>query len=470
MRAPEILRTPTFRLVGISSGAFALGMLVLFAFIYWQTAVYETHAIDGFIERQIGVLTEGDAEEMVRAVAAAKSLDETRVAFAGLFDRAGARLAGNLTVLPPDLPVDGQARPVEAAVTIAGRPRNAAVRAAAARLPDGRIVVIARSTAEARQLQSVVLRALALGVIPALGLALAAGALLSWRAQRRVRMVHLAAEKILRGNLGERLPDRGTIDDFDRLAGAVNRMLDEIERLLDEIKGVGGDIAHDLRTPLTRVRARLERGRESAGTKAALDDVVDNAIAGLDQTLNIITALLRITELEDGRRRAAFGEVDLSRIARDAAELYEPIAEAAGVTLGVEAERARLVHGDRDLLLEAVANLVDNAVKFTPRGGTVRIAVLDQESGPVLRVADTGPGIPPQEWELVLKRFYRSDKSRHLPGSGLGLGLVAAIVKLHNFRIAIGNAGPGSIFDIVCTAAPPAARAARQEPADTGRA
>ncbi len=157
-------------------------------------------------------------------------------------------------------------------------------------------------------------RALLVGAIPALLLALGAGALLSWRELRRVRMVHRSVARILQGDLSERLAARNPADDFDRLAMAVNRMLEEIERLLEEVRGVGDNIAHDLRTPLTRVRARLERIRDTPRSEAELEDAIDIAVAGLDQTLGIITALLRIAEIEDGNRRAAFGDIDLALI------------------------------------------------------------------------------------------------------------------------------------------------------------
>ncbi len=441
VRAPDILRTPAFRIAGISVAILLIGILLLFAFIYWETAIYETGEMDRFLERQIGAMAQSDPVNLVNSVTQRQPTSGT--AYAALFDAARQPVAGNLASFPASLAIDGRAHAASIGV-------DRQVRAAAAILPDGRILVIARDVSELSQLQQVVLRALVLGVFPALALALAAGALLSWRAVRRVRTVQRAVARILDGNLSERLPTRGTVDDFDRLALAVNRMLDEIVRLLDEIKGVGDNIAHDLRTPLTRMRARLERGRESARSQEALEEAVGNAIGALDQSLGIITALLRITELEDGRRRAAFREVELSRIVRDVAELYEPIAEAARVTLAMQARQPCVIQGDRELLFEAVANVVDNAIKFAPPDSTVEIAVIDGEAGSIVRVVDHGPGIPPDQREAVLKRFYRGDKSRHMPGSGLGLGIVNAIVNLHHFRIAIGDAAPGCVFDLIC--------------------
>ena len=222
-----------------------------------------------------------------------------------------------------------------------------------------------------------------------------------------------------------------------------------LEEALQEAKVVGDNIAHDLRTPLTRVRIRLERGREHAATLEELRAVADQAIAGLDQSLTTITALLRITEIENSRRRERFSEVQLAPLIHEVGDLYDPIAEDKGVTLRVETPEGACVHGDRDLLFEAVTNLVDNAVKFTPEGGCVELALLYQEGETVIRVSDTGPGIPEIEREAVTQRFYRSDKSRNTKGLGLGLSMVAAIVKLHGFRFTLA-AGPGCMAEIAC--------------------
>jgi signal transduction histidine kinase len=223
----------------------------------------------------------------------------------------------------------------------------------------------------------------------------------------------------------------------------------QVEEALQEAKVVGDNIAHDLRTPLTRVRMRLERGREHAATLEEFRAVADQAIADLDQSLTTITALLRITEIEHSRRREGFSEVQLAPLIHEAADLYDPIAENKGVALRVEAADGATVNGDRDLLFEAVANLVDNAVKFTPEGGRVELALLYQEGETVIRVIDTGPGISESEREAVTQRFYRADQTRNIKGLGLGLSMVAAIIKLHSFRFNI-SAGPGCTAEIAC--------------------
>ena len=224
-------------------------------------------------------------------------------------------------------------------------------------------------------------------------------------------------------------------------------MLDKIEALVHEIAGVGDDIAHDIRTPLTRVRVGLERGRANSRTLEESNAVIDRAIRGLDQSLAIVTALLRIAEIEHNRRLAGFGEVALAELLHEVGDLYEPIAEEKGVTLTIDACDALTVRGDRDLLLEALANLVDNAVKFTPAGGQVEIALTHHDGEGIVRIRDTGPGVSKDERDVVVRRFYRSDRSRQTCGVGLGLSLVAAILKLHDFRFTI-EAGPGCVVEI----------------------
>ena len=229
----------------------------------------------------------------------------------------------------------------------------------------------------------------------------------------------------------------------------VNGMLDEMETLIHSLAGVGHDIAHDLRTPLTRARLMLERGRTGAGTMQQLQVVADKTIDALDQSLSIITAILRLAEIEKSQRSAAFGKVALSDLVREVGDMYEPIAEDKGINLVVQSPREVSVYGDRDLLIEAVANLVDNAVKYTPAGGRVEIELGCCNGEIIVRVKDTGSGISEHERDAVLRRFYRSDKIRHTSGLGLGLNLVAAIVKLHGFRFTI-RPGAGCVVEIAC--------------------
>jgi len=257
------------------------------------------------------------------------------------------------------------------------------------------------------------------------------------RAQKRVEQVDQRVQRIIAGDLRERLPRRSVDEPFSKLAAIVNGMLDEMETMIHALAGVGNDIAHDLRTPLTRARLTLERVHANATSLEQLQTVVDKAIANLDQSLSIITALLRLAEIENSRRSATFANVPLHEILREICDIYEPIAENKNVDLRVVVGQPLGVIGDRDLLFEAVANLVDNAVKFVPEGGKVGIELIRSDDNTIVRVTDSGTGISEQEREIVLRRFYRSEKMRTTPGAGLRLNLVAAIVKLHGFRLVI---------------------------------
>jgi signal transduction histidine kinase len=323
------------------------------------------------------------------------------------------------------------------------------VRTVARRLDNGDVLIVGRNVDETVELARAIGAALAVGLLPAFCLWLLAGAWLSVRAQRRVEEVNQQVRRIIAGNLHERLPHRGIDEPFSRLAAIVNGMLDELETTINALAGVGNDIAHDLRTPLTRARLTLERGRANATTLEQLQAAADKAIAGIDQSLSIVTALLRLAEIENSRRSSAFGDVALDEMLREVCDMYEPIAEDKQIALGVASSGKHVVRGDRDLLVEAVANVLDNAIKFTPPGGSVKLELVRGAEETSLRVTDSGPGISDQEQEAVLRRFYRSDKIRNTPGVGLGLNLVSAIAKLHGFRLVI-HPGPGGRVEIVC--------------------
>ncbi|WP_349543189.1 ATP-binding protein [Bradyrhizobium sp. ARR65] len=444
----RFIRSNTFRWASAVAGVFAAFILLLFGFIYLRIDDYLVVRTDRMIGNQVTVLAALPPERRINAIEDHLAEDSRGVQFAGLFDSDGHRLAGNLARLP-ELKLDGTVQ--NAYVRRMDQEDRGAqlVRAAGQRLPTGNVLVMGRNVDEAREISHVVGQALALGLLPAFCLCLLAGAWLSVRAQRRVEEVNRRVQRIIAGNLQERLPHRDVDEPFSRLAGIVNGMLDEMEAMINALAGVGNDIAHDLRTPLTRARLALERGRTNAQSLEQLQQVVDKAIAGIDQALAIITALLRLAEIENGRRSAAFGSVALDEMLREVCDVYEPIAEDKDITLRVAISHKRIVRADRDLLFEAVANLVDNAIKFTPKGGKVDIGLLSFDDQTIVRVTDTGPGISEEERDAVLRRFYRSDKIRNTPGVGLGLSLVAAIVKLHGFHLVI-HPGQGGRVDIVC--------------------
>jgi signal transduction histidine kinase len=448
MRHPQFIRSTTFRWALAVAGVLAILVIVLFGFIYWKTDDYLIGRSDGIIVRQLHFIASLPAERQPDAIAQRLEQDARGVQYAGLFGSDGRKIAGNLEKLPLDLKPDETVRSVPILRTLPRGPQTRLIRMIAGRVSDGNVLVIGREVDEAREISHVVGQALALGLLPAFCLCLLAGAWLSVRAERRVEEVNQRVQRIIAGNLGERLPHRNVDEPFSKLAAIVNGLLDEMETMIHALAGVGNDIAHDLRTPLTRARLTLERGRTNATSLEQLQSVVDKAIANLDQSLSIITALLRLAEIENSRRSAAFGNVALHEILREVCDIYEPIAENKSVDLRLDIAQPLNVLGDRDLLFEAVANLVDNAVKFVPEGGKVAIELIRSGDNAVVRVTDSGSGITEREREVVLRRFYRSEKMRSTPGVGLGLNLVAAIVKLHGFRLVI-HSGPGGRTEII---------------------
>jgi signal transduction histidine kinase len=447
VRLPDFIRTATF---GWTTGAFSLCIFLFSAFVYWQTAAYVTDRIDVAIADEARIIAKDAPERRLDAIDDRLRQDPRRIKLAGLFDADGRRIVGNLESLPPSLDPAGHVRSVMVVrIDRLGREQQTA-RAVARHLPNGEVLVIGRNIDELEGIAKIVGRSLLLGLPLALCFSVAIGMLLSARAQKRINALNQLIQQIVAGGLRQRLPTDDLDHPFDKLVAFANGMLDEIEALIHEIAAVGDEIAHDLRTPLTRVRISLERGRANAKTLEELRAVTDRAINGLDQSLAIVTALLRIAEIEHSHRLVGFGEVALEHLVREVGDLYEPIAEDKLVALTVKAAEQSTVCGDRDLLLEAIANLVDNAMKFTPEGGRVHLELVHgRDENVVVRISDTGPGIRESEMQAVTRRFYRSDKSRHTHGLGLGLSLVAAIVKLHGFRFTI-SSGPGCIVEIAC--------------------
>ncbi len=450
-----VMRSTAFRTATAFASVFTVCVVVLFGFIYWQTALSETARIDTVIVNQVRLVAGAPPDQILWTVEHHVATDLHRVTFAALFDTEGRRIAGNLQQIPGMLPVDGRTHWVDAITMDAGQPHPERVIAVAQRLADGRLLVMGRNIEELSNLKRLVARALALGVIPAALLALSAGAWVGHRTWRRVRSWQHILNRVRDGQLTERLPFKQNGDDVDHLAEGVNHMLDELERLLDELHNVGNNIAHDLRTPLARVRAQLERTRRGTRSREELEQTIYKTIAGLDQSISITTSLLRIAEIEGSRRRHAFAPVDLVEITREVAEFYEPAAEQKRLSMRLDLEICQTLYGDRDLLFEAVANLVDNAIKFTPEGGQVGLHVATIAGKPELRVSDTGPGIPAGARADVFKRFFRFDRSRNVPGIGLGLSLVAAIVKLHGYVLSVEDGRPGCVFVLTCAPAEP---------------
>jgi signal transduction histidine kinase len=453
MQLPEFARSTTLRWTLLVAGALMGFTLALLGFVYLKAKADLTARSDQIVASQMALFARLSPDRRLQAIDEHLKQDPRQDRLAGWFGPDGHRIAGNLEHLPPDLKTDGA---VQSAVVDrldgSGRDRQAG-RLIARRLPGGGVLVIGRNIDEVAEIAHIVGRALAFGLLPAVVLCFAVGVTLSARSRRRIADVNEHVQRIVAGNLRERLPHRTTDDPFSKLAMIVNGMLDEMETLIQSLAGVGNDIAHDLRTPLTRARLTLERGRTGASTLEQLQAVADKAIDALDQSLSTVTAILRLTEIERSQRFAGFSRVALASLIREVADMYEPIAEDKGIALLIHSPHEHSVHGDRDLLIEAIANLVDNAIKYTPAGGQVEIGLFHGNRESIVRVRDTGSGINEYERHAVLRRFYRSDQVRRTSGLGLGLNLVAAIVKLHGFRFTI-RPGYGCVVEIACPCAP----------------
>ena len=310
-------------------------------------------------------------------------------------------------------------------------------------LPGLRLLV-GRDESERVQLRLLLTEGVAWSLGAVLIFAVMGAAVIRRALQNRMRPAVATAQGIAAGDFSQRVPISPQGDEFDRLGGTMNAMLERIGSLMAGMRGVADAIAHDLRTPIARARAKLEESLATASGEEELRAAVEEGIADLDNITRIFQALLRIAEAEAGARRAAFAPLDLPEVLRDAAEFYEAMAEAREQTLETDMPEHLPMLGDRDLLLQAVANLLDNAIKFTPSGGVVRLTARQDEQGIEIAVSDSGPGLSPEDRARALDRFFRADASRNLPGSGLGLALVRAVAQLHAGEVILADAVPGA--------------------------
>ncbi len=443
MARNNIFRSAAFRVAVVFALVVTASTSAVFGFVYWQVAASDTTRLRAILVDEATKAALQPTAQVEPELARRLTSDLRQMEYVGLFDAAGRHIYGNVTVLPP-IRVDGAAHLVEMRGPNPGQETEPVI-LVAERRPDGGVLLLGRSLYEIYALRHWVLQALAIGIVPTILLALLGGALLSLRASRRLQSIRHAIDRIIRGNLQERLPVHRRPDDIDEVVRGVNLMLDEIIRLMNQVKTVGDDIAHDLRTPLSIMRARLERGLASAAEKE-LRAASQQALADLDRALTTVTALLRISEIESGLRRSAFQHVDLAEVCREVFELYEPVAEAKSIAISLDAPEPVPMTGDTDLLREALANLVDNAIKFTSEGGAVSISA--RPEGPCVRVADTGPGVAASERQMIFQRFYRSAEHGRVPGHGLGLSMAATIAELHGFALRLDDNVAGAAFEM----------------------
>ena len=447
---PNAWRSATSRLILVYGALFAAWGLILVGVIQWETTRYLNSVIDQIIVQRMGYLVTTDPARLAATVDTAGLIDPHGVMSVGLFDASGRAVAGNIRRFPAEIIVDGQPRLLEGGIP---RPFHAdgevRARAVASRLPDGKVLVIAKDTSTLDGLGAIVWRALLWGISLTIIPGLLGGFLLRRGPAKRIRVLQQATVPIREGDLTKRLPVGRRGDELDLLAGIVNTMLDEIERLMNEVKGVCDNIAHDLRTPLTRLRARLYRAQQQLSDQPQAS-LLDACVTDVDGLLGRFRALLRVSELEDRNRCACFAEVDIADVLNQVHEFYAPVAEDRGQPFALDVQTLAPIRADAHLLFEALANLVGNAIKFTPPGGSIRLHAHMDKLGPRIDILDSGPGIPADERDAVTRRFYRGDNSRTTPGSGLGLSIVSAIVRLHGFALDIGDGETGARITLYC--------------------
>jgi signal transduction histidine kinase len=310
-------------------------------------------------------------------------------------------------------------------------------------------LLVGRDILNLEETQALIREALFWGLCITFVLALLGGTMMSRAMMHRIEVINTTCQQIMAGDLSRRIPRTGGEDDFGLLIDNLNRMLDRIEKLMEGVKQVTNNIAHDLRTPLTRLRRRLDMLRENKPADEQSQLLLDQAIDEADGLLVTFRALLRISEVESGSRKRVFRDVDMTAILKDLVELYEPLSEEKNQNLHTKIDAMPLVLGDRDLLFQALANLLDNAIKYTPEGGNISLRIEDTADHIQIIIADSGPGIPSETREKVFERFFRLESSRSTPGNGLGLSLAEAIIKMHNGSIELGDNHPGLVVSIM---------------------
>ncbi len=446
MRPNRLFTTASFRLTLLYATWFSLSALVLFGFIYWVVTDYTARQLDASIVAQVTSLRQDAGPQSstpFSSLIGQRSEAPGGREFAYLLqDASGVRIAGTL---PPMTPAVGwQELPY---------PETAGVdegdghgwRALGTSLDDGSFLLVARDIYQIDEVLDLMERIFGWGFAVTLVLAFVGGAVVSAGFLRRLDTINRTCREIVDGNLSRRVPTAGSGDDFDQLSANLNRMLDRIQTLMENLRQVTNDIAHDLRTPLSRLRLRLEGVRAGARSPVDYEAATDHAIAEIDAVLGTFNALLRIAQIESGSRRAGFATVDLSALTQSIVETYVQVAEDQGHTLTATIAPDITILGDRELLAQLLVNLVENALCHTPCGSIIKVGLsaLESEAGPRLIVADNGPGIPVGERDKVLQRFHRLDGSRATPGSGLGLCLVAAVAELHGAAVTLEDNGPG---------------------------
>jgi signal transduction histidine kinase len=444
--ARRLVRTHAFRLAALYFLVFAVSVLGVLLFVYWTTADFVERQTEATLDAEITGLAEQYAQRglsgLVQIVAARSAGDRGDGMLYLVTDPGGRPLAGNISAWPGAAPTHSGWLYFATEARVKDRIETHPAQGALFIIPGGYRLLVGHDTSDAAAFRDRVKATLLWAGLVVLVVGLLGGAAMSRNLLRRVEQVNRTSERVMAGNLSDRVPLDGTSDEFDQLAANLNRMLDQIERLMTAMREVTDDVAHDLKTPLARLRARLELALLGPGDMAAQTEAIRSAIDEADRLLATFNALLSIAELESGARRDETEPLDLSEIARSAAELYEPVAEERGFLLSVTTEPGVRIRGTRHLLSQALANLLDNALKYAG-GGEIDIRVSRCAERAALEVADRGQGIPEADRQIVFDRFVRLEPSRNAPGNGLGLSLVRAIIRRHQGTVELADNRPG---------------------------
>jgi signal transduction histidine kinase len=443
----EFLRSSAVRVAIAFVLVTTVATTAVFALVYLRIGEANEARNRLILETEAAKSVNRPVEELKTAFDVRLTNDLRRIDYAALFDADRKFMFGNIDALPA-IPVDGNAHFVRATRVPGSDNRLEPAIFVARQRPDGNIMLLGRSLLETLAFRRIVQRTLLAGLLPMLLLALATGAYFARRASLRINTIHDAIVRIMKGDTDLRLPIGSGRDPIDKISRDVNLMLDEIGRLLVQLKGVGDNIAHDLRSPLAVVHAQLERGLESSSDEQ-LRAVVKQALSHIDKAMLAVSALLRLADVEYGPKSRNFRRIDLSAICADLFEFYEPLAESKSIKMTLETHSPVQILGDGDLMREAVSNLIGNAIKFTPDHGSVSISVTRENGLPVVRVCDSGIGVEPTERDRIFQRFYRTSSGHRVPGSGLGLSIAAAIANLHEFDLRFADNNPGAAFEMV---------------------
>jgi signal transduction histidine kinase len=448
----KTLRSSTFRLAILYVCLFGASVAGLFGYVYWSTTKYVKQRYDNMVVADRRELfdtfarkgRDGLAKELAERAAAAPMDGDIYL----LADADYVPIAGNLTDWPPAARAGDGWLEFSLPNWRPGAKHRPLLRGLVTTLPDGSHLLSGEQIDDMAAFARTINRGLALGVILLCVLAAAAGISVTRRTVSRIEAINATSRAIMASGLGKRIPSRGTKDEWDQLAQNLNSMLGRIEELVRGIKEVSDNIAHDLRTPLMRIRGRLEVALRARRNGEADEALIARTVAELDEVLKTFSSLLRISAVEARERIVGFGPVDLGRLAAEVADLFDAAAEERGIHVRcIAGAPAPPVLGDRDLLFEALSNLIDNALKHG--NSDVEVGVqLDGGAGVLLRVRDHGPGIPNGERKHVLQRFYRLERSRTTPGNGLGLSLVQAVAQLHGAELALAEAAPGLAVEL----------------------